>query len=362
MSTETTPATTNPTAKARTWSATTMGWPRPQRIALVVGLLAAVALPFIVPNSSWVVVATLGAIWLTLNQSWNLVLGFSGVWHFGQLAIYAIGAYVAAVLSLHTSLPAVASILLGGFAALAVSVLLSLPALRLRGIYVSLMTFGFAEVVRLLIISDQSGATGGSYGLSGYPGFGLQGLDSVAGERASYWIALGVAVLTGVALYFVVRSPLGSGLVALRDNSPLAAARGISPRTYQMVVFGLSGFFAGVAGALYAYVFGVVSPSLMGLAPMTLLVTMLVVGGLGTVMGPIVGTVIMTFVQARLQSWPDIRLIVLGLILLLMIIAVPRGLLPVAAGWKKRLDDWIAEDEIDDQDSTAAASRRPSSE
>jgi branched-chain amino acid transport system permease protein len=322
-----------------------MGWPRPQRIALAVGLLFAVMLPFTVPNTSWLVIATLGAIWLTLNQSWNLVLGFSGVWHFGQLAVYAVGAYVAALLSLHSHLPMPVNIVLGGVAALVVSTLLSLPALRLRGIYVSLMTFGFAEVVRLLIISDQTGFTGGSYGLSGYRGFGL-GLDGISKDRASYWIALAVAVFTGFALYLVMRSPLGSGFVALRDNPSLAAARGISPRTFQMLVFGLSGFFAGVAGALYAYVFGVVSPSLMGLAPMALLVTMLVVGGLGTVMGPIVGTVIMTFVQARLQSWPDVRLIVLGLILLAMIVLVPRGLVPVAAKYKKRLDDWIEEDEL----------------
>ena len=244
MSTDTAPTDTTP----RTWSAADMGWPRPQWIALTVGLLAAVVLPFAVPDSSWLVIATLGAIWLTLNQSWNLVLGFSGVWHFGQLAIYAIGAYVAALLSLHTSLPPVATVLLGGLAALVVSVLLSLPALRLRGIYVALMTFGFGEVVRLLIISDQTRFTGGSFGLSGYAGFGFDAMDGLSKDRASYWIALGVAVLTGVALYFVVRSPLGSALVALRDNSPLAAARGISPRTYQMVVFGLSGFFAGIAG------------------------------------------------------------------------------------------------------------------
>lgn len=333
------------TAPSTTWSSSEMGWPRPQWILLALGLIVAVALPFAVPNNSWLVIATLGAIWLTLNQSWNLVLGFSGVWHFGQLAVYAIGAYVAALLSLHTSLPAPVSIVLGGLGALVVSVLLSLPALRLRGIYVALMTFGFGEVVRLLIISDQTRFTGGSYGLSGYAGFGFSGLDGVAKDRASYWIAIGVAVVTGIALFLVVRSPLGSALVALRDNPPLAAARGINPRTYQMVVFGLSGFFAGVAGALYAYVFGVVSPSLMGLAPMTLLVTMLVVGGLGTWTGPIVGTVIMTFVQAQLQSWPDVRLIVLGLVLLLMVVAVPRGLVPVLSSLRRRLDDWMAEDD-----------------
>jgi branched-chain amino acid transport system permease protein len=84
-------------------------------------------------------------------------------------------------------------------------------------------------------------------------------------------------------------------------------------------------------------------------APMTLLVTMLEVGGLGAVTGPIVGTVITTFVQARLQSWPGIRLIVLGLILLLMIVAVLRGLVPVAAGWRRRLSNWMDEDDRGDE-------------
>lgn len=328
----------------RRWDARQLGWPRPRPIFIALAILAAIALPFIVPDRSWLGVATLGAIWLTLNQSWNLVLGISGVWHFGQLAIYAIGAYVAALLSLHTPLPPILSVLLGGIAALVVSVILSLPALRLRGIYVALMTFGFGEVVRLLIISDQSRFTGGTYGLSGFAGFDLGGLDSLTTDRVHYWIAIAVAIVTAIVMTILVRSPLGTGFVALRDNPRLAAARGVSPRVYQMVAFGISGFFAGIAGALYAFVFGVVSPSLMGLMPMTLLVTMLVVGGLGTVAGPIVGTVIMTFVQARLQEWPDFRLIILGLILLAMVVLMPRGLVPVVSQLNQRLVRWMDED------------------
>jgi branched-chain amino acid transport system permease protein len=321
-----------------------MGWPRPQLIPLALLALLAVALPFVVPDSSWIGIATLGLIWMTLNQSWNLVLGFAGVWQFGQLAIYAVGGYVAAILSLHTPFPPAVSLLLGGVVAALLSLLIAIPALRLRGIYVSLLTFGFAEVVRLLIIADQSGVTGGSYGLSNFEGFGLDDLDSATRQRAFYWIALGVVAITTLAIYMVVRSPLGNGLIALRDNPALAAARGINPRTYQLVVFGFSGFFAGIAGGLYAFVFGVISPSLMGLGPMTLLVTMLVVGGLGTLVGPIIGTIAITFIQARLQEWPDIRLLILGLILLVMVIAVPRGLVPFCAQQSRRMRDWIAAD------------------
>lgn len=335
-----------PTATVtRAWSAREMGWPRPRWIALTAALLFAIALPFAVPDRSWLSVAILGAVWMTLNQSWNLVLGFSGVWHFGQLAIYAIGAYVAALISLHTALPVVLAVLLGGVVAMAVSMVLSLPALRLRGIYVALMTFGFGEVVRLLIVADGSGLTGGTYGLTGYPGFGLDSLDALTRDQVHYGIAVAVAMVTALSIFAIIRSPLGSGLIALRDNPTLAAARGINPRIMQMVVFGVSGFFAGVAGAVYAFAFSVVSPTLMGLAPMTLLVTMMVVGGLGTVAGPIVGTVIMAFAQARLQSWPDYRLIVLGLILLIMIVAVPRGVVPLISRYRRRVDDWIEEDE-----------------
>jgi branched-chain amino acid transport system permease protein len=321
-----------------------MGWPQPQYIGLGVLAVLAIAVPFVAPDASWIGIATLGMIWMTLNQSWNLVLGFAGVWHFGQLAIYAVGGYVAALLSLHTSVHPALSLLAGGAVAALLSLLLAIPALRLRGIYVSLLTFGFAEVVRLLIISDQSRVTGGSYGLSGFTGFGLEGLSSAERANTMYWIALGVAVVTGIVIFLVIRSPLGNGLIALRDNPALAAARGIPPRTYQMVVFGISGFFAGVAGGLYAFVFGVISPSLMGLGPMTLLVTMMVVGGLGTVMGPIVGTLIITFVHARLQEWTDLRLIVLGGILLVMVVAMPRGLVPVAARLRQKLSAWMDAD------------------
>lgn len=356
MSPETSPLATTP---VHSWSAREMGWPHPRWIALTAALLLAVVLPFAAPDRSWLSVAILGAVWLTLNQSWNLVLGFSGVWHFGQLAIYAIGAYVAALVSLHTNLPVVVSLLLGGVAATAVSVVLSLPALRLRGIYVALMTFGFGEVVRLLIVADGTGLTGGTFGLSGFAGFGFDAVDPLSRDRLTYAIAMGVAVVTGLAIFAIMRSPLGSGLVALRDNPTLAAARGISPRVLQMVVFGISGFFAGIAGAVYAFAFSVVAPTLMGLMPMTLLVTMLVVGGLGTVMGPVVGTVVMAFVQARLQSWPDARLIVLGLILLVMIVAVPRGIVALAGKYRRRLDDWVDADDAADAEIGVDGTRRP---
>jgi branched-chain amino acid transport system permease protein len=327
--------------KISRWSADALGWPKPKFIFLGLITVFALALPFVAPNRSWITVATLAMIWITLNQSWNLVLGFSGVWNFGQLAFYAIGAYTAALLTLHSPLPPFVNLVLGGIAASIIAIILSIPVLRLRGIYVSLLTFGFAEVIRLLIIADKSGTTGGTYGLSGFGGFGFEDLDLATVANVNYWITLGFAFFATLIVLLIVRTPLGNGFIALRDNPSLAAARGLSPRTFQMLVFAISGFIAGVAGGLYAFVFGVVAPTLMGLGPMTLLVTMLVVGGLGTVMGPIVGTLIIASVQAQLEQWPEVRLMFLGVILLVMILAWPRGLVPVFAELNRKLQRWM---------------------
>ena len=336
---------TTRTSKLPRWDAKALGWPRPNWVVIGIAIVIAALIPIVAPDRSWVSVATLAMIWITLGQSWNLVLGYGGVWNFGQLAFYAIGAYSAALLSLHAGLPPWLGILAGGLIASGISLLLTIPVLRLRGIYVSLLTFGFAEVVRLLIVADQSGVTGGSYGLSGFGGLGFEGLGGNAEGNANYWVVLAIAIVTSVIITVIVRSPLGNGMIALRDNPALAAARGISPRTTQMLLFAISGFFAGVSGALYAYVFKVVAPTLMGLGPMTLLVTMLVVGGLGTVVGPIVGTIIIAFVQARMQEVPEVRLAVLGVVLLVMVLLMPRGLVPVFSRQWQRLKDWMAEEE-----------------
>lgn len=320
-----------------------LGWPSMQPVAAGALIVLAALIPLGLGDQFWMGELTLALIWMTLNQSWNLVLGFSGVWNFGHLALYASGGYTAALVSLHWHIPFELALLLAGLASAAIAMLLAIPSLRLRGIYVSLLTFSFAEVFRLLVIADQSGFTGGTFGLSGFDGFGLSTLSGTDRARVLYWIALAGVVVTAVVMYIIVRSPLGSGLKALRDNAALAAARGVSPRRYQIVAFGISGFFAGLAGGLYSYTYGVISPSVMGLTPMTLLVTMLVVGGLGTLLGPILGTLVITLISAELEQWTEARDIVLGVILLVMVVAVPRGLLDIGARLAVRARRWADE-------------------
>jgi branched-chain amino acid transport system permease protein len=327
-----------------------MGWRAPNAFAVAGLLLIAAALPVVWRNDYVIDVAITALIWMVLNQSWNLQLGFGGIWNFGQLAIFAIGGYVAGIVSIRWGIPPWIALVMGGLAAALVSAVIAIPVLRLRGIYASLLTFSFAEVVRLLVISDESGLTGGSFGLSGIPGLAFEGLSPDAEQRAYYWLALGIVTLTAVVIWVFIHSPLGAALKALRDAPAYAASRGVSPLKMQLITFGTSAFIAGIAGAFFAQYFGTISPSVMGLGPLSLFVAMLVVGGLGTFWGPMLGTALIVVVSEYLRDFDEARLIIVGLILLLTIVLAPRGLVPMLQqGWQ-RLQHWMAEDDVGDDE------------
>jgi branched-chain amino acid transport system permease protein len=284
-------------------------------------------------------------ILVILNSSWNFLLGMAGVWNFGQLAIYACGGYGAGLLMLEWSVPAWPALFAGGAIASAVSILLAFPTLRLYGIYTSLLTFSFAEVVLFVILNDNSGTTGGPFGLDFVNGL-YPSLSPLASIRAYYWTALAVAVLTLFLIAAVMRTRFGMALRAVRDSLPYGAARGVSALRFRVLAFGFSGFIAGIAGALYTNFNNTIQPSVMGLTPMSIYVTMLVVGGLGTVLGPVVGTAILVTLQTLLVDHPAVELTILGSILLVIVVFFPRGLVGEAAGLARRFSAWLREEEL----------------
>ena len=255
-----------------------------------VGLVLFALLPLVYDDAYYLTVIVTALIILTLNISWNFVLGMAGVWNFGQLAIYALGAYGAGLLMLHaTWLPVAVDVLLGGLLAAAISVLLAIPTLRLFGIYTSLLTFAFSQVVQYVALNDPGGLTGGPFGFPTVPGL-YPDLEPEAQLRAYYWTALGVAVLATAAVAWLRASPLGITLRSIRDAPAYTAARGANPLVARVTAFGISGFIAGIAGGLYICFNQSITANAMGLTPMSIDVTMLVIGGLGTIFGPILGT------------------------------------------------------------------------
>jgi branched-chain amino acid transport system permease protein len=332
-----------------------LGRGRPLSAGEVAGIVAVVVIVALVPvlwsNSYALGVMITAMITLVLNISWNFVLGIAGVWNFGQLAIYAIGGYGAGLLMLHTPLPPPVAILCGGLLAAGVSVLLAFPTLRLHGIYTSLLTFSFAQVFLFIVVNDPKGLTGGTFGFPTVRGL-YSFLSPSASLRAYFWTILGVVIAATLAVTWIRASRLGIALRTIRDAPAYAAARGVSPLKYRVVAFAISGFIAGVAGALYLSYNQSFTTAAMGLTPMSIDVTMLVIGGLGTIWGPILGTGVLAGLQVSLVDYPGIQLTILGSILLVIVVFVPNGLVGLIASVRGRVATWVAagDDEAGDDE------------
>jgi branched-chain amino acid transport system permease protein len=333
----TTPAVADPTTRSLR---TALGWKAPSLRATAVILLVAALLPIASPNDYLLHTLVIAFTYMMVNQAWNLLLGVAGIWSFAQITIFAIGGYSSGLLALHLGLSPWLAMPIAGLVGMVVGVLLGIPAFRVTGIYVALLTFAFNEVVRLLIVTDERGGlTGGAFGLGGLPPF----FDPSAGMAPPYWLALGLLVLVSLVVYRVMHSPLGLAFGALRESRRYAIGRGIDPFRYQLLVFGISSFLTAVAGAFYAHYLSIIQPQIMGLALSTNLVAMIIVGGLGTFVGPIIGTAALVFLTEVLREAEQLRLILLGIILLVIIVAMPDGLAGGLGRIRARIGRWIEE-------------------
>jgi branched-chain amino acid transport system permease protein len=320
----------------------------PVKVAIAAALaVLAVLVPFIYPSPYGTGVMVTIALLVVLNASWNFLLGVAGVWNFGQLALYAAGGYGSGLLILHASLPPLVSLLGGAVAGALLAVILAFPTLRLYGIYTSLLTFAAAQVVQLVIQNDDTGTTGGAFGLPSVDGL-FGSLSPLWNVRAYYWLYLAVAIAVVCGLAWLVRTPFGLALRTTRDSLPYGSARGIDPLRHRVAAFAISGALAGLAGGMYTIYNGSIAPNVMGLTPMSIYVTMIVVGGLGTVSGPIIGTVLISIVQQALIDHPGTQLTVLGAILLAIVIFFPRGIAEEAAKVQRRVVAWMDEEEDED--------------
>ena len=318
------------------------------RLALIALLALAVLLPVVERDPYVVGVLILITIYAIVAQSWNLVMGVAGIWSFAQLAIFAVGAYTNALLLVKLHLPAIIAFGAGGVAALAAGLLIGIPAIRLRGIYVVLFTLAFHESMRILISTDDSGFTGGTFGLYGFDAFGLMRLSASQTAIIYYYAGLALLVACSVVVYRTIRSPIGLAFRALRDSEAYAIARGISRVRYQVIVFAISSLLTGLAGALYADYFDAVSPTILDFEQIGLLLAMIVVGGWGSFWGPILGALLVMGVSEKLHDIEDWRLLIFGAWLVATIVYLPGGLVslgrPLSRSTRyirQRINKWL---------------------
>jgi branched-chain amino acid transport system permease protein len=278
--------------------------------------------------------AVVVAIYSIFALSLNLEVGYTGLFNFGHVAFFAIGAYVSALLTLQ-GIPFSLALIAGIACAGAGGLLIGLPSLKLEGDYFGIATLGFAEIVRMLL-QNQVAWTKGPMGLPGIPRPEIfsRHFDTLP----SYLLlALGAAALTFLVIGFLTLSPFGRVLKAIRDDETAAAVLGKNPLAYKMASFVIGSAFAGLAGVLWAHFITFISPGDFTLTETILVLLVVVLGGKGTLWGPVVGAVVLIFFQESVRflrlppEWSGIlgplQQMVFGLLLVVLMLFRPEGLI-----------------------------------
>jgi len=291
-------------------------------------LIAAIALlvPAVITDSYSMHVLIICLVFAVVASNWDLSMGHAGVFNFAHLAFFGVGAYTSGILAKLFGLSPWLGLFLGGFAAVLTSLLIGLPTLRLRGMYVAIFTFAFTQVLLSLVLI-WSDLTGGSFGLSDIPPLQIGSVVFAGANKvAVYYLLLAIFLISTCAIYVVVRSSVGLAFVTLRDSQDYAVSRGISAYRYRLIAFVVSSFFTGVIGAFYAHYLEVVTVEIFGWNILSLALAMVIVGGLGTTRGPIIGAFFMTLVSEYLRSFFAYRLLLVGIILFLVLVFAPGGI------------------------------------
>ncbi len=294
----------------------------PRRMWLWILLGGGGVASFLLPNY-YLYLLSLAGVWAIAALGLNLLTGYAGQISIGHAGFVAIGAYTSALLMLRAGCPFWLALPVAGAVSASLGLALGLPALRLSGPYLAIATLGF--VVAVEQVFDKWGAvTGGFQGLKApRPAFGPL---VVADDRGLYALTLIlVAVMTGLAVN-LVQSPIGRAWVALRDSEPAAQAVGVSLTRFKVLAFAVSAFYGGVAGSLYAHLVGFISPPDFNLAVSIFLVSVIVVGGLASIPGTLAGAAFLTLFFQRMSGLRDLRSVIYGLGLILVVIFLPGGL------------------------------------
>ncbi|MDR3209163.1 MAG: branched-chain amino acid ABC transporter permease [Oscillospiraceae bacterium] len=263
-------------------------------------------------------------MYATLAGTMNVVNGYSGQFCIGFAGFICVGAYVQAILSTALGWSFWPLLLLGGVASAFVGFLVSLPTLRLSGIYLSVVTIGASEVIRLIALNWTS-LTGGAHGIRGIPAPRLLGLD-FSDPRLFYYIFLGIGLLFLVCTYRVLRSRVGRAWLSIRENQTAARSLGIPTSRYKSVCFVYSAFWAGLCGAAYASFVVYMDSTYFSMGLSTDIISMALIGGTGTLAGPVVGAFVVQLLSEGLRPFGVWRYVVYAALIILMMWVRPQGL------------------------------------
>lgn len=285
-------------------------------VAALIGL-ALLLFPFVADPYSVALAYTL-FISVALAQSWNLIGGYSGLASLGQVAFFGLGAYTTALLLTRSGVSFFVAVVASGLIATLFAVAISLPVFRFRGIYFSIGTLVLSEALRIWMINWS--LTGGAQGID-LP------LDNIPDPTSFYYIGLAVAAGATGVIALILHTKLGIGLRAIRDNEDAAQNMGVNTFRVKLSALAISAFIAGLAGGIHAVYLGTIEPySIFSVTWTITAINIVIIGGIGTLFGPIIGALFSTFLSEALKDYQSLHLIIAGLILILVIRFLPSGI------------------------------------
>ena len=275
--------------------------------AILQGLISAGAI-----GSFWQLNLILIGINIIMSVSLNLINGYTGQFSLGHAGFMAVGAYIGVVVTAKFGLPFIVALLAGAAAAGALGFIIGLPTLRLRGDYLAIATLGLGEIIRIVIMNiDYVGGAAGFKGIKHYTDF--------------TWVFF-IMLFTLFFIKNFVNSSHGRACISIRENEIASEAMGVNTTKYKVMAFTIGAAFAGIAGGLFAHNFYLISPNSFTFMASFNYLIMVVLGGLGSITGSIAGAFVVTFISAALAAWPEFRMIIYALALILLMFYRPQGL------------------------------------
>ena len=288
------------------------------RIAFLIAAVMIAAAPWLLGSAYWRGILVLCAMNVLLALSLNLVMGYTGQLNLGRSAFFGIGAYVSTILiktyGWNFWLAAGAAVAAAGL----VGVALAAFAVRLRGHYLAIASLGFAVITYQVLVNWESMTQGvrGIYGI----------LAPVPDTVALFYLVAGLGLVVYFLLDNLVRSPVGDTLRAIREDEVSAAALGVNAAVWKAFAFGLGAAIAGLAGCFYPGFVGTLVPDAFGIVESFTMMAMVIVGGMGTMIGPVIGAIVLTFLPELLRGFGESRLMIYGLALTLVVLFMPGGM------------------------------------
>ena len=277
-------------------------------------------------NTYWTEVAVNVGLYALLALSLNVILGQAGIFHMGHAAFYAVGAYVTAILNTHYQIPILLLIPVAGAAAALFALIVARPIIHLRGDYLLIVTIGIVEIVRIALINDVFGLTGGANGIFGIARPELFGIKIRKAIQFYYliWIMVGLTVLL---FHWLSESRVGRALNCIKEDDTAAEGCGMDVAHLKLMAFVIGAFWAGMAGNLFAAKMTIISPSSFTFWESVVVFAVVILSG-GSQIGVLLGTFLIVALPEMFRDFASARMLVFGLAMMIMMVVRPQGLLP----------------------------------